>query len=136
MVIPRSEEALPGAGTAVTKEKEKAKVPKGRIRAPQRAERLKVRAKGKERKAKGSDGIVNGVSRDALLKQLAATFPNSFNYNKPQPQDGKGTPNQNAKLVPGQNGYKTKLCKYVLRCLLYTSPSPRDRQKSRMPSSA
>ena len=23
-----------------------------------------------------------------------------------------------------------------LRCLLYTSPSPRDRQKSRMPSSA
>ena len=25
---------------------------------------------------------------------------------------------------------------YVLVCLLYTSPSPRDRQKSRMPSSA
>ena len=24
----------------------------------------------------------------------------------------------------------------ALRCLLYTSPSPRDRQKSRMPSSA
>ena len=24
----------------------------------------------------------------------------------------------------------------VLNCLLYTSPSPRDRQKSRMPSSA
>ena len=28
---------------------------------------------------------------------------------------------------------KTKMC---LSCLLYTSPSPRDRQKSRMPSSA
>ena len=28
---------------------------------------------------------------------------------------------------------ETKLLKY---CLLYTSPSPRDRQKSRMPSSA
>ena len=27
------------------------------------------------------------------------------------------------------------VCKYVT-CLLYTSPSPRDRQKSRMPSSA
>ena len=26
--------------------------------------------------------------------------------------------------------------KYSLTCLLYTSPSPRDRQKSRMPSSA
>ena len=25
---------------------------------------------------------------------------------------------------------------YVYACLLYTSPSPRDRQKSRMPSSA
>ena len=25
---------------------------------------------------------------------------------------------------------------YVTTCLLYTSPSPRDRQKSRMPSSA
>ena len=31
-----------------------------------------------------------------------------------------------------------KGCKYIMHiaCLLYTSPSPRDRQKSRMPSSA
>ena len=29
-----------------------------------------------------------------------------------------------------------KNCKAVIACLLYTSPSPRDRQKSRMPSSA
>ena len=30
-----------------------------------------------------------------------------------------------------------KLIKYLMKhCLLYTSPSPRDRQKSRMPSSA
>ena len=34
-----------------------------------------------------------------------------------------------------------QVCKYVTKhigkdCLLYTSPSPRDRQKSRMPSSA
>ena len=27
-------------------------------------------------------------------------------------------------------------CEQVVDCLLYTSPSPRDRQKSRMPSSA
>ena len=27
-------------------------------------------------------------------------------------------------------------CDHYHRCLLYTSPSPRDRQKSRMPSSA
>ena len=33
--------------------------------------------------------------------------------------------------------YKEKLYQlYVHTCLLYTSPSPRDRQKSRMPSSA
>ena len=31
---------------------------------------------------------------------------------------------------------KTNLEARILTCLLYTSPSPRDRQKSRMPSSA
>ena len=30
----------------------------------------------------------------------------------------------------------TEIQQLLLRCLLYTSPSPRDRQKSRMPSSA
>ena len=36
------------------------------------------------------------------------------------------------------DGKKTNLSKNDIarRCLLYTSPSPRDRQKSRMPSSA
>ena len=37
----------------------------------------------------------------------------------------------NTKSVPGFD--RSKIC---LTCLLYTSPSPRDRQKSRMPSSA
>ena len=32
--------------------------------------------------------------------------------------------------------YSNILLKLYLNCLLYTSPSPRDRQKSRMPSSA
>ena len=32
--------------------------------------------------------------------------------------------------------YFNALVKQVAPCLLYTSPSPRDRQKSRMPSSA
>ena len=37
--------------------------------------------------------------------------------------------------MPGVNGYD--LLKHLNNnCLLYTSPSPRDRQKSRMPSSA
>ena len=32
------------------------------------------------------------------------------------------------------HGYEAKIVRQI--CLLYTSPSPRDRQKSRMPSSA
>ena len=37
--------------------------------------------------------------------------------------------------TPGSSG-ATEDCEWSLACLLYTSPSPRDRQKSRMPSSA
>ena len=35
-----------------------------------------------------------------------------------------------------QMGFKAIVYLIILTCLLYTSPSPRDRQKSRMPSSA
>ena len=37
---------------------------------------------------------------------------------------------------PNPNNYWKVLKKRLKDCLLYTSPSPRDRQKSRMPSSA
>ena len=39
-------------------------------------------------------------------------------------------------ILPKKNGYQ--VCRQLKQnpCLLYTSPSPRDRQKSRMPSSA
>ena len=33
-------------------------------------------------------------------------------------------------------GYKVAICEQTEDCLLYTSPSPRDRTRSRMPSSA
>ena len=40
-------------------------------------------------------------------------------------------------FVEDPDGYKVELIQLSSRaCLLYTSPSPRDRQKSRMPSSA
>ena len=38
--------------------------------------------------------------------------------------------------INNQTGSKIKEIKEYTTCLLYTSPSPRDRQKSRMPSSA
>ena len=46
---------------------------------------------------------------------------------------GKVQPETEVKISPDVSGEITEL--YV-HCLLYTSPSPRDRQKSRMPSSA
>ena len=38
--------------------------------------------------------------------------------------------------VKGPAGHITNVVQWIKDCLLYTSPSPRDRQKSRMPSSA
>ena len=38
--------------------------------------------------------------------------------------------------IPPHEFYKLHIAPYKGACLLYTSPSPRDRQKSRMPSSA
>ena len=39
-------------------------------------------------------------------------------------------------VVLARDGYTCVYCGQDATCLLYTSPSPRDRQKSRMPSSA
>src|SRR5678809_25025 len=53
-----------------------------------------------------------------------------------------GIAGDHIRLVTYDDGYKAeetvRLVKEILAkdCLLYTSPSPRDRQKSRMPSSA
>ena len=39
-------------------------------------------------------------------------------------------------LPPMSNAKVRVMCEYCKVCLLYTSPSPRDRTRSRMPSSA
>ena len=46
-----------------------------------------------------------------------------------------GSFDEDGNVVEGQTGVELKYPKFNF-CLLYTSPSPRDRQKSRMPSSA
>ena len=43
---------------------------------------------------------------------------------------------RNNKYKKWKYGYDKEHDVIVISCLLYTSPSPRDRQKSRMPSSA
>ena len=43
------------------------------------------------------------------------------------------TPPSTLDAPPAPAGYRHR---WIRACLLYTSPSPRDRQKSRMPSSA
>ena len=48
----------------------------------------------------------------------------------------KGAIIHTANAMPIINGYLVVKDGKIIACLLYTSPSPRDRQKSRMPSSA
>src|SRR5665213_478780 len=58
--------------------------------------------------------------------------PETINYRTFKPErDGLFC----AKIFGPVKDYECNCGKYK-RCLLYTSPSPRDRQKSRMPSSA
>ena len=84
-------------------------------------------------------GKLSGI---ALVTMGQSPLGNTYN------SDGVGVPMLNGPTeftdyspIPVQYTTKpTKLCKsgdiLICVCLLYTSPSPRDRQKSRMPSSA
>ena len=51
-------------------------------------------------------------------------------------QEWDGTLEMNLVLAAGDDVANITVNVTVIPCLLYTSPSPRDRQKSRMPSSA
>ena len=60
----------------------------------------------------------------------------------PRPKNGEDAMARAAKLDPDSDGVRVTApaagdaLAFFSFCLLYTSPSPRDRQKSRMPSSA
>ena len=47
-----------------------------------------------------------------------------------------GSTINNVQIVVDLANFDEEMLKQITTCLLYTSPSPRDRQKSRMPSSA
>ena len=64
----------------------------------------------------------NRVLKDDALMELASLKPKSFD-------------DLSRSRLLLRDARKGKIAKGIL-CLLYTSPSPRDRQKSRMPSSA
>ena len=67
------------------------------------------------------DAALEGAGRAATLTQRLLAFSRQQPLN-PEVLDAN-------KLVPGMS-------ELLIHCLLYTSPSPRDRTRSRMPSSA
>ena len=79
--------------------------------------------------------VLSSLSVDEKL-DLIAKLPNSIRNTYTKEQDIE-TEDPFA-CYEGDWGGNMSAEEYAddLRCLLYTSPSPRDRQKSRMPSSA
>ena len=78
---------------------------------------------------KGSD---SAPANDAISDEISA-------FSSPSTKAGSVMDNYRAPYVGPDTGSQIKTYSTlgdVLPCLLYTSPSPRDRQKSRMPSSA
>ena len=76
-------------------------------------------------------GVVNyeGFVQDKAKLQnyldlISKAHPNETNWTR------------NEQLAYWLNAYNAFTVKLIVDCLLYTSPRPRDRQKSRMPSSA
>ena len=82
------------------------------------AEREKVVSQFKSKNNKLVSGSVKRVTRDNIIVDITHEAEALL------PRD---------KLMPGEI---YKINDRIRACLLYTSPSPRDRQKSRMPSSA
>ncbi|CZS11804.1 hypothetical protein CDFC105_93933 [Clostridioides difficile] len=71
---------------------------------------------------------------------LSSSSAASDVYKRQLPESIKSFTEKHKGLVlvtgPTGSGKSTTLASMINICLLYTSPSPRDRQKSRMPSSA
>ena len=77
--------------------------------------------------------VIEGIAEStaALVKTASGFFSDRIGRNKPFMVVGYAI---TAIITPGYAAVTSPL--QVLACLLYTSPSPRDRTRSRMPSSA
>ena len=73
--------------------------------------------------------IIDGTARHDLLIPLDATLNDALRTLGIRPEVGRD-------VLMERDGREVSPLLRVEDCLLYTSPSPRDRQKSRMPSSA
>ena len=73
-------------------------------------------------------GYEGDTLASALLANNKILVGRSFKYHRPRGIFSSGPEEPNALMELGSNEFKD--------CLLYTSPSPRDRSISRMPSSA
>ena len=72
----------------------------------------------------------NNITNNFNLSQSKVLNPKTFNYKTLKPEKG----GLFCETIFGS--LKNLSSRRYKFCLLYTSPSPRDRQKSRMPSSA
>ena len=79
------------------------------------------------REARSQNAYVNAPLTDDMLKEL-------YDIWKYGPTSANCSPAR-VIFVRSEEG-KAKLLPHLMGCLLYTSPSPRDRSLSRMPSSA
>ena len=79
------------------------------------------------------DEVALSAARDALLNSARTVLMSAAGEDRDLPEMGV-TP-----MVRHEGAfyiYPSHLSAHVRACLLYTSPSPRDRTRSRMPSSA
>ena len=83
---------------------------------------------GKNENAAGDDKIYNGAVDNATGTAAIIEIGEAFVQ--------QGAPERSAIFVAVTAEESGLLGSAYYACLLYTSPSPRDRQKSRMPSSA
>ena len=75
---------------------------------------------------------VSAVEKRQILKSLSISMNKLMSQNVPEESPGLVAYDSYWKELSGDAGYRT----LPDICLLYTSPSPRDRTRSRMPSSA